>query len=127
MRPRCACTVRSFELRRDEPLIVSGGWHGFGCTAVGEDALVLRRATDAGEIAVVARLRGAGEVTLGGGGTPAPGRRPWERVLDTEQPGFAREPVPVALDDGPDAVTLAFGRPGAVVLRRRGDVAASRA
>ncbi len=126
-----ASTLRLYhallELRRDEPLIASDGWHGFGSEAAGDDALVLRRATDAGEIAVVARLRGAGEVTLGEDGAPAPGRRPWERVLDTEQPAFAREPVPVALDDGPDGVTLAFGRPGAVVLRRRANAAASRA
>jgi maltooligosyltrehalose trehalohydrolase len=77
--------------------------------ALGSDALAFVR-QELGDRAhlVVVRLRGRGSVTPR---ALADGR--WTSVLHTEEPAFAPDPQPPALDAG----RITFQRPGAIVLR----------
>ena len=72
-----------------------------------DDTLVVRRSDGDDTFLIVARLRGGGDVDLssaaeGGGGAE------WEVILTTEEPLFALDPAPPAIDQ----------RPGAVILRQ---------
>ncbi len=75
--------------------------------AVGSDALAL----DAGDLAVVVRLRGGGEVEL----PPGLGQAP-RILLSTEDGAFAPDPAPPVLTVRGAAAVATFRRPGALVL-----------
>jgi maltooligosyltrehalose trehalohydrolase len=80
------------------------------CTAVAldDDSVAVRRPAggDASDMLIVTRIRGEGTVRLDIG--------PARVVLTTEDAAFTSDPRPIAVDQA--AGTIAFGRPGAVVL-----------
>ena len=47
----------------------------------------------------------------------APGE--WEMMLTTEDGLFASDAQPIAVDRQPGGVVVQFGRPGAVIMRKR--------
>jgi maltooligosyltrehalose trehalohydrolase len=73
----------------------------------GPDAVVL----DAGDLAVVVRLEGAGDVELPAALGPAP-----RLLLSTEDPAYAPDPAPPSLLDQGGRAVARFRRPGALVL-----------
>jgi maltooligosyltrehalose trehalohydrolase len=100
-------------LRKSEPALRGAGRSGeLTAAASGEDALIIRREAGGREVLAVIRLRGAGAVDLGAwladGG--------WQTVLTTEDPRFATDGVPPAIDLAGAAIR--FERPGAVLLRK---------
>jgi maltooligosyltrehalose trehalohydrolase len=94
-------------LRREELL---PGRYRLAARAAGSDAILL----DAGDLAVVVRLRGGGEVEL----PPGLGHAP-RILLSTEDGVFAPDPVPPALAVRGAAALATLRRPGALVLARR--------
>jgi 1,4-alpha-glucan branching enzyme len=111
-------------LRRTEPALQSADGAPFEVAAC-EDALVLLRRPVAGTKArvllAVIQLRGAGVVDLQSTDI-APqlrqlGVRAWEVVLSTEEPRFCPDPVPILADTSEPAPSVAFRRPGALILR----------
>jgi maltooligosyltrehalose trehalohydrolase len=84
-----------------------------------EDTLALRRDTAdrRGALLALARLRGAGAVTLprGTGEIVSPDDR-FALALSTESPAFTTDSAPLDLTIAGDAVTVRFTRPGALVL-----------
>ena len=101
-------------------------------SAYDDDTVVLVRSRAFQSIAVVVRLRGAGEVTLAPGdlgdgraslsnlGITNPGvegRVRWIEVLNSEHAQFATDPQPVEVTSDEGGVHVRFARPGAVVLR----------
>jgi maltooligosyltrehalose trehalohydrolase len=92
-------------LRRARPSLAASGDTSCDAQAAGEDAVVVRRAGDKEDTLVVVRLRGAGAVPVGPCG---------ETLLTTEDPAFAPDPKPVAIDR--TSGTIIFERPGAVLL-----------
>jgi hypothetical protein len=75
---------------------------------------------DAGGAAalVIARLRGDGELVVDASEAVAPRHMRWDLALTTEDASFAPDPAPIAVDlSTPEAPSVRFARPGAVVLR----------
>jgi maltooligosyltrehalose trehalohydrolase len=100
-------------LRRREAPFFRGVWDGFDAQALGEDALCLRRVDGRDALIVAVQLRGSGGHSLGPGAGDDPRR--WSLLLSTEDPAYAPDPAPPALDLA--TITLRFSRPGAVVLK----------
>lgn len=93
-------------LRQSEPALTCRDRGAFEARAVSESALVLQRRGPDGEgLLIVCQLRGAGEVSLQG--------RAGEMLLTTEEASFCQDPQPPVRS----ATSLAFARPGAVLLR----------
>ena len=104
---------RLLALRRTEPALAPG--ERFDATALDEGTVaVVFGAADAPDLAVVARLAGAGRVEL-----PAPGgARPWQLVLTTEDPPFGRDARPPVVEDaGGGRLAARFAGPAAIVVR----------
>jgi maltooligosyltrehalose trehalohydrolase len=86
--------------------------------AVEGDTVVMRRGAPAGAVYVVARLRGAGAVSI-------PARWPesvgppirWTSLLHSEDPLFTADGQPPQLDLSGPAPVVRFVRPSAIVLR----------
>jgi maltooligosyltrehalose trehalohydrolase len=96
----------------------TSGW----AVAPDTDTLIMRRPDAEGDFWIVARLRGAGAADLAAardGSALAGGRDRWRIVLTTEDPTFALEPHPPAVDWNPEGPVVRFVRPGAVILRQR--------
>ncbi|HZT75816.1 MAG TPA: malto-oligosyltrehalose trehalohydrolase [Vicinamibacterales bacterium] len=107
--------------RRTTPAMQARGRDTVIVDALDEATIALWRVPrDATPVVVIARLRGAGEVTA-----PRPdacrGHRKWATVLTTDDAPFARDPsaVPAVRVDY-DAITVSFSGPSAVVLRGNG-------
>ncbi|GAC1471975.1 MAG: malto-oligosyltrehalose trehalohydrolase [Isosphaeraceae bacterium] len=105
-------------IRKEEPAL---RWSELGdhqAIALDEESLLLRRDTEGcPSFWLAARLRSAGTIDLGSAaGGDAVG---WETILTTEDPDFAPDPVPLEIDLTGVAPVVTFGRPGAVLLRRR--------
>jgi maltooligosyltrehalose trehalohydrolase len=79
--------------------------------ALDADTVTYTRGQDAHGVMVVARLRGAGRVTVTGLNQTR------TMLLDTEDPVFAADPHPPSID--PSAGAIHFARPGAVLLASR--------
>ncbi|HUG55136.1 MAG TPA: malto-oligosyltrehalose trehalohydrolase [Vicinamibacteria bacterium] len=104
-------------LRREEPLLRTASWEGFAVRAGGDSALVLaRHLPDRGALAAFIQLRGESTVGLRQADV-GPGGGRWSVVLDTEDPSFSPDAVPVDVDLTTSAPRVRFRRPGAVVLR----------
>ena len=86
--------------------------------AADDDTIALRRADGDDVFLVVVRLRGAGSVDVGALSL-AEQRRDWETVLTTEDPLFATDPLPIAVDLQPEGPAVQFARAGGVILRKR--------
>jgi maltooligosyltrehalose trehalohydrolase len=82
--------------------------------ALDEDTVeIVRPSASAGGVHAVVRLRGSGTVRARAGG----GRQRPELLLSTEDAAYQADPRPIVLDEDGDGWTLAFSRPGGVVLR----------
>jgi maltooligosyltrehalose trehalohydrolase len=68
---------------------------------------------------IVARLRGCGPVDVAGASGGRLARDGWHVVLTTEDPQFAPDPHPPAIDWNPEGPAVAFRRAGAVILRQQ--------
>jgi maltooligosyltrehalose trehalohydrolase len=119
-----ASTLRLYQallrLRREEPLLRGGSWEGFRVRAAGDSGLVLARTAGDGALAVLVQLRGTGVVALQEGDLGGEAAS-WDVVLDSEDPAFAPDPRPVAIEIEADTARprARFARPGAVILRLR--------
>ncbi|MEZ5287378.1 MAG: malto-oligosyltrehalose trehalohydrolase [Vicinamibacterales bacterium] len=105
-------------LRRYEPAL-SGHDPAYPVRAAALDAdtlAIVRTAPDQ-VLAVIVRVRGAGEVSLATVPT-SPGRAQgrWHVRLTTEDPAFSPDPHPPILDEAGESIR--FARPAAVILER---------
>ncbi len=108
------------ERRRTEPALNSAGDASGAARALdAQTLLLLRRAPEGHDLLLIARLRGAGTVTLTAEDAGS-GSEPWELILDTEDPRYAPDPRPIELSGAAGAVQIHFTRPGAILLRREG-------
>ena len=82
------------------------------------DTLVVRRRDRNDTFLIVARLRGGGDVDFSSA-ADVRGDAPWDVILTTEEPLFALDPAPPAIDQGPGITVIRFRRPGAVILGSR--------
>jgi maltooligosyltrehalose trehalohydrolase len=105
-------------LRRDESGLRAGGRGGLQTSAPDGDTVVVRRSTASGAVYVVARLRGAGSVTLDPVDPSMSGRSTqWTCLLDSEDPRFTTDAMPPMSDLSGPAPAIRFARPSAVVLK----------
>ena len=86
------------------------------CGLDGDTVSLRRRARNGDHILVVARLRGAGNVSLD---EIAPGAHSWTPVLTTEDAAFSPQPATPLLDVSGAVPVVHFPGPAAVVLRAR--------
>jgi len=100
-------------LRRTEPALAAGV--PFDATAPDAGTVaVTYGAADAPDLAVVARLSGAGRVEIPRGDAG----RPWQVVLTSADPGFGQGTPPPIVEDAPEGgVAVAFPGPAAIVVR----------
>jgi maltooligosyltrehalose trehalohydrolase len=105
-------------LRLDEAAFGASDCLSVRALAPDDDTLVMR--PEEGETCwVVAKLRGAGTVNLPAVvGEPFPDGTGWVVLLTTEEPLYAPDPVPIAIDQEPEGPTIHFRRPGAVILKQ---------
>jgi maltooligosyltrehalose trehalohydrolase len=100
------------QLRRDRPALQGSDATAAQADAIGADTIVIHRGgAGSPAMAIVARLRGAGDVrvaALAAGG--------WRTLLDTEAADYACDGCPPHVDLATG--TIAFRRPGAVVFER---------
>ncbi len=107
---------RLLKLRRDDPAMRSDRREDFEAHGLrGRSALLLRRASGAPTLAVVAAFEGGNtvrvpEAALGN-------TRAWKPVFSSEDREFAPDPGPLELQWSSNGLEIRFGRPGAVVLR----------
>jgi maltooligosyltrehalose trehalohydrolase len=103
-------------LRREEPALAGAGWEGVDAVPVEERGLVLTRATPgARPIAIAVHLRGGGAIDI-----PGNGGREWRPLLDTEEPRFSTDPLPIRVEARGASTRVTFARPGAVLLAAGG-------
>lgn len=89
---------------------------GFEVAALDADTVGLRRTTASGaDVLVVARLAGAGEMTLGREST-LPADQAWTCLMTSEDDGFTPAPRRPAITGPAHAPTIRFDGPAAVVL-----------
>jgi len=118
--------VALLALRRHEPALASPDGP-LEVEALEGDTVVMRRDAPGGTVCVVARLRGAGPVTVPAAGLGFGGRSVrWTSVLTSEDPLFTADGQPPDVDwSGPRPV-VRFARPAAVVWRAAADDRADR-
>jgi maltooligosyltrehalose trehalohydrolase len=117
-----ASTLRLYQallaLRRHEPALRATRREDFDVAAVGASTLLLhRRAPDGGGLLIVVHLRGAAEVPLDHGDVRRDAQATGEVVLSTEEPRFAFDAVPPAVDWSASPPRVRFHRPGGLVVR----------
>ena len=101
-------------LRRDRPALQGSDATAAQADAIGADTIVMHRGgAGSPAIAIVARLRGAGDVRV-----EALAAGQWRTLLDTEEADYAGDGRPPRLDLATGTIT--FHRPGAVVLEQTG-------
>ncbi len=91
-------------------------------SALDEATVCVTRRVSGRRLLLVARLAGAGRVTLAdgsGAGAASEAGRGWDLVLTTEDPAFAPDAAPPCVIIGDGAIAIDFARPSAVVLRQR--------
>ncbi len=125
--PAHAAVLRLYEAllalrRRYRALAASEAVEG-EADALDADTIAVRRRDEDDEFLVVARLRGAGRVDVGAmrlaGREDGPRAADWDVALTTEDALFAPDSVAITVDRQPDGPVIGFGRPGAVILKRR--------
>ncbi|HVN03714.1 MAG TPA: malto-oligosyltrehalose trehalohydrolase [Bryobacteraceae bacterium] len=82
--------------------------------ALGQDSLAVRRDGPRNAWLAVVRLRGEGIIHLSGHPIARPGREPWRLLFMTEDPCFAPDGQPPAIQTEP--LEIGFATPGAVLL-----------
>lgn len=100
-------------LRCTEPLLRAAGWERFGAIAENEHGVLLQRTVPSiGVLAIAVQLHGAGSIPLAEAGP----QLCWQSVLDTEDPQFTSNPMPIRLEvSGEPAIY--FAREGAMIVR----------
>jgi maltooligosyltrehalose trehalohydrolase len=81
-------------------------------TALDDATIALRREEDGERFVIVVRLDGAGTVSLPGGTGIPP-----TTIFTTEDQRYVEAPSPIDVQSAPHRVTLAFSRPGAIILK----------
>jgi maltooligosyltrehalose trehalohydrolase len=108
-------------LRRRVPALRDARAGAHQAVALDRSTLALRREAQGGlPLVLVARLSGAGHVTVPAtllGGVPA---AEWTVALSTEESAFAPDARPVTIAAARDGVRVTFARPGAVLLACEG-------
>jgi maltooligosyltrehalose trehalohydrolase len=104
-------------LRRSEPALACAAVDGSVADAVGDDTIAMRRTSGSASALVVVRLRGEGAVDLAGTRVAgAATTTDWRLRLSSEEPAYAQDPAPPALEQRQGALVVQFARPSAVVL-----------
>ena len=98
-------------LRAEHPTLQASDCRSGKAWAAGDDAIVIRRSSDAETFVIVIRLRESGDVDYRASMGSA---QRFDPVLSTEDPRFSADPMPTVIRDA----TIGFQRPGAVILRQ---------
>jgi maltooligosyltrehalose trehalohydrolase len=107
-------------LRLDHPRALGAAAETAGQAIALDEVTVAMRRTDGDDVFwIVTRLLGAGTVDLSGAIDDAgDADAEWAVVLTTEDPLFAPEPLPLAVDEG-GGPRIRFARAGAAIIRKR--------
>ena len=108
-----------FAMRRQEPAFARGAGATSAAVALDDGTVAVRRSSDEAATVVVARLRGAGRVSLDlvPGVADLGAGAAWTVVLNSEAPRFAADPAPPTIDLTGPAPAVDFIRPSAVILK----------
>jgi maltooligosyltrehalose trehalohydrolase len=108
-------------LRLDHPALAASSDLAGCAFAVDDDTVALRRSEGKAVFWVVARFRSGGTVRLDMiAESESEAGSGWDVVLTTEEPLFARDPLPPDVDVGGKIPVIHFKRAGAVILKSRG-------
>jgi maltooligosyltrehalose trehalohydrolase len=105
-------------LRAQHPALKERSRSSFDAVPLGENGILLRRRAGDVRLLAVIQLRASGLHELRSQSLAGlPGGFRWERILSTEDPAFAADPVAVEFKSAP--LQTRFARPGAIVFEAK--------